>query len=117
MKRVVVAAVAVVLAMLVLVEPGHATVTCQQAVSSLTPCLPYLTSGAETPPAACCSGVSGLKLLTQTTEDRRTACQCLKDAASQNQGIREDAAAGLPASCQVQINVPISRSVDCDQIE
>ncbi|KAB2624787.1 non-specific lipid-transfer protein 2-like [Pyrus ussuriensis x Pyrus communis] len=116
MKGVVIAAVVVVLATLVLVEPGHATVTCQQAVSSVSPCLQYLTSGSGTPPVACCSGVSGLRQLTQTTEDRRTACQCLMDAANQNQDIKEAAAAGLPTACRVQINVPISRSVDCNKL-
>ncbi|KAK9273469.1 hypothetical protein L1049_018279 [Liquidambar formosana] len=69
-------------------KPGQATnITCGQVDSCLAPCIPYLTGGGE-PVPACCDGVKNLKAMTPTTEDRRAACTCVKEAADRYQNIK-----------------------------
>lgn len=108
-------AVMVVLAMVhFMAEPSQA-ITCGQVDASLVACLPYLTTGGI-PPKACCQGVQSLKNLTPTTVDRQTACNCIKEAASKYANIKDDAATALPTKCGVPINIPISRTTNCNNV-
>ncbi|EOX96457.1 Bifunctional inhibitor/lipid-transfer protein/seed storage 2S albumin superfamily protein, putative [Theobroma cacao] len=94
--------VLVVLAMVqIMVKPGvQATVTCQQVDDALEPCVPFLTSRAGHPTAACCDGVGRLQKIAQTPTDKQEACTCAKDAAARLPAVKEDAAASLPAEGQ-----------------
>ncbi|XP_022735475.1 non-specific lipid-transfer protein A-like [Durio zibethinus] len=112
---VVVISVLVVLAMVqFMVKPGQAAVTCQAVSDSLAACLPYLTSGATCPTAACCNGVGRLQQMAQSTADKQAACKCAKEDAARIPDIKEDAAASLPAKCNIQVNFPISKDIDCE---
>ncbi|PON74058.1 Lipid transfer protein/Par allergen [Parasponia andersonii] len=93
--------------------PGQA-ITCQQVDVALSSCVSYLTGNAGEPSPACCNGVSSIKENTPTKLDRQTACQCVKDAAAKISSLKDDVAQQLPAKCKVQINVPISKTVDCN---
>ncbi|CAI9758652.1 unnamed protein product [Fraxinus pennsylvanica] len=95
-------------------KPGEA-VSCGQVESQISPCLTYLSQGG-TPTAACCSGVKSLSQSLQNTQDRQTACGCLKTAASRYPNLKQDAASQLPTKCGVTIGVPISPTVDCSKI-
>ncbi|KAK6240107.1 hypothetical protein QUC31_005576 [Theobroma cacao] len=94
--------VLVVLAMVqIMVKPGvQATVTCQQVDDALEPCVPFLTSRAGHPTAACCDGVGRLQKIAQTPTDKQEVCTCAKDAAARLPAVKEDAAASLPAEGQ-----------------
>ncbi|OMP00729.1 Plant lipid transfer protein/Par allergen [Corchorus olitorius] len=94
---------------------AEATITCPQVTSALTPCLPYLTSGAGVPSQECCTGVGNLQKLAQSTADKQAACNCAKEAAARIPAIKEDAAASLPAKCHIQVDFPISKSTDCSK--
>ncbi|MCE3215713.1 hypothetical protein HAX54_003260 [Datura stramonium] len=48
------------------------------------------------PKAACCSGVKSLSGMAQSTDERRTACNCLKAAANRYSNLKDDAAQALP---------------------
>ncbi|PON56441.1 Lipid transfer protein/Par allergen [Parasponia andersonii] len=115
MKKGSVVASLLVLAMVVffMAKPGQA-ITCQQVDVVLSSCVSYLTGNAGEPSSACCNGVSSIKQNTPTKTDRQTACQCVKDAATKISSLKDDAAQQLPAKCKVQINVPISKTVDCN---
>ncbi|PON89651.1 Lipid transfer protein/Par allergen [Trema orientale] len=115
MKKGSVVASLLVLAMAVffMAKPGQA-ITCQQVDVALSSCVSYLTGNAGEPSLACCNGVSSIKQNTPTKTDRQTACQCVKDAATKISSLKDDAAQQLPAKCKVQINVPISKTVDCN---
>ncbi|KAI3962934.1 hypothetical protein MKW92_006191 [Papaver armeniacum] len=65
------------------------------------------------PAPGCCAGVKQIKAMTTTTEDRRQACGCVKDAANKYRNIKEDAASGLPAKCDAPLDYPISKNIDC----
>ncbi|KAL7602392.1 hypothetical protein Lser_V15G25857 [Lactuca serriola] len=87
-------------------------VTCQMVVSSIKPCVGYLTIGGP-PPPSCCNGVTYLNKAAATTPDRQTACKCLKQAATMVPGLNLDAAASLPVKCGVYIPYEISPDTDC----
>ncbi|KAK9290876.1 hypothetical protein L1049_009054 [Liquidambar formosana] len=97
---------------------AEAAITCGAVVNSLTPCIPYVTTGGAVP-ANCCSGIKSLYGAAQTTADRQSVCRCLKSAAS---GISYTSynlalAAGLPAKCGINIPYKISPSTDCNSVK
>nr|WEA82704.1 nonspecific lipid transfer protein 9 [Solanum melongena]WJJ08753.1 nsLTP9 [Solanum melongena] len=117
MKSVALVLVLVALAMVQLTIAGRLEqqhgVTCGQVDANMAPCVSYLTQGGN-PSAACCSGVKALSGLAQSTDERRTACNCLKAAANRYSNLKDDAAQALPGKCGVSLNVPISRTINCD---
>ncbi|RZC72414.1 hypothetical protein C5167_035597 [Papaver somniferum] len=106
--------VVVVLAMVqLMVEPSQAF-TCSDVDKSLVQCMPYLVGSAPQPVTACCDGVKQIKGMATTTDEKRQACGCVKDAANKYQNIKEDAASGLPTKCGVPLSYPISKNIDCN---
>jgi hypothetical protein len=97
---------------LLVVEHGNAF-DCEEAKTSVFPCGIFLIGLAAEPSTTCCNGVTNLKSSTPTVEDRRAACECLKEAASHFPNIREDLAASLPELCCVDISFTISKNIDC----
>lgn len=115
MKLAIVAALLAALATISLVvQPGQA-VTCPQVVSSIAPCLNYLRGREANPNALCCGGVRAVKGMCQTTADKRTACSCLQRAAAGETDLKDAAAQSLGPKCNVPLDVPISKTVDCSR--
>lgn len=93
-----------------------ADISCGQVVNYLMPCVSYVQNGG-TVPANCCGGIKTLYQAAQTTADRQSVCNCLKNALNQvpfpytnyNLGL----AAGLPAKCGIDLPYKISPSTDC----
>ncbi|KAJ4749268.1 Non-specific lipid-transfer protein [Rhynchospora pubera] len=110
------AIIAVTVAILLLTAPHAANaVTCGDVTSAVAPCLAYARSGQGSPSANCCSGVRSLNAKAQTSDDRKTVCNCLKNlakAVSFNAGV----VAGLPGKCGVNVPFPISTSTDCSKL-
>ncbi|KAL6129064.1 hypothetical protein ACLB2K_072417 [Fragaria x ananassa] len=96
-----------------MVHQGEA-VDCTQVRNSLMPCVPYLIGKEPEPADKCCSGVSDIKSLAQTTKDCQDACECVKAAAA-HIPIDQKAAAALPNKCHIDIGIPISPDTDCQQ--
>ncbi|KAJ4824837.1 hypothetical protein Tsubulata_037387, partial [Turnera subulata] len=113
MKGVVISMLVVLAMVQFMAKPGEA-ITCGEVNSYLVSCLPYLSGQVATPPGPCCAGVSKLKDSAATTADRQAACNCVKAAAAALPNIKDDAASSLPAKCNVQIGIPISRNVNCN---
>ncbi|XP_028113695.1 non-specific lipid-transfer protein A-like [Camellia sinensis] len=114
MKGVVI--VMVVLAMILLmVEPSRA-ISCGQVDGYLAPCVPYLIGGSGSPAPTCCGGVKNIKGMASTTADNRAACNCVKQAADRCSNLKDDAAQPLAAKCSVQMDIPVSRTTNCDII-
>lgn len=93
-------------------RPGEATMTCEQVGACLAPCIPYLTQGGE-PSSKCCEGVKNIKASTPTTKDKRDACECVKYAANHFPNLKDECATALPTKCDVQMDIPISRTTNC----
>ncbi|EYU40720.1 hypothetical protein MIMGU_mgv1a025606mg [Erythranthe guttata] len=114
MKGVAVVFVVVLVVVSLAATPGEA-VSCGELQSSLAPCLSYLTGGGE-PSESCCGGLRSASGSIQSTQDRQTACYCMKSAASCTYNVPTDAAASLPGKCGVSVGMTISPNVDCSQI-
>ncbi|KAL3615533.1 hypothetical protein CASFOL_041194 [Castilleja foliolosa] len=112
MKGSILAVIAILAICQLAVQPGVEAVTCGQVDAALMPCVGYLTGGAG-PSPACCDGVKAVKGLATTTADKRTSCGCVKAAANRYANLKDDAAQSLPTKCGVQLDTPISRTVDC----
>ncbi|XP_075478730.1 non-specific lipid-transfer protein 1-like [Primulina tabacum] len=110
-----------VLAILALVlfmaQPGY-TISCGQVDAALMPCISYLTGrGGNKPSSACCNGVKSVKGMGRTTADKRAACSCVKAAANRYPGMKDALAQSLPVQCGVHLDIPVSRTVDCNKIK
>lgn len=112
MKGVVIAIVVLSMVQQLMAEPTRA-ITCGQVDACLVPCMSYLVEGG-TPQPACCDGVKNLKGMASNIADKRAACNCVKEAASRYSNIKDDAAQALPAKCGVQLDIPISKTTNCD---
>ncbi|KAB1224632.1 Non-specific lipid-transfer protein 3 [Morella rubra] len=100
------------------VPSAKASLSCNQVVRYLTPCVSYVANGG-TVPTECCTGIKTLYSLAQTTVDRQSVCRCLKQAVS---GVPYSAynlglASGLPKKCNVNIPYKISPSADCNKYD
>ncbi|OMO82227.1 Plant lipid transfer protein/Par allergen [Corchorus olitorius] len=112
MKGVVIS-VFVMVAMVQFMVEVEGSMTCEKVTTALTPCLPYLTTGGGVPSQECCTGVGNLQKMARSTTDRQVACDCAKQSAARIPAIREDAAASLPAKCNLPVDFPISKTTDC----
>ncbi|KAL3835088.1 hypothetical protein ACJIZ3_009824 [Penstemon smallii] len=101
-------------AVIAIARKSEAAIGCGTVVSSIKPCLPYVTG--KGPLGSCCSGVKSLYAAAKTTPDRQSVCNCLKSIASSYSGINSDKAAGLPGQCGVNIPYKISPSTDCSKV-
>ncbi|XP_045797842.1 non-specific lipid-transfer protein-like [Trifolium pratense] len=91
-------------------------VSCQEALLSLLPCLPFL-QGADpaTPPSNCCAGANNLNQKAATTQIRRDICNCLKPAASRF-GVHSDRSKQLPQLCNINLSFSFDPSIDCNSV-
>ncbi|XP_008778766.1 non-specific lipid-transfer protein 1-like [Phoenix dactylifera] len=109
-------ALVAVLAVLLVASPHAANaITCGQVASALAGCISYARNGGSIPPN-CCSGVRGLASRAKTTADRRTVCNCLKNAISSIRGLKPGLVNGIPGKCGVRIPYTISPSTDCSKV-
>nr|C0HM61.1 RecName: Full=Non-specific lipid-transfer protein 1; Short=LTP1; Short=nsLTP1 [Carum carvi] len=90
-------------------------IDCKTVDSALSPCIPYLLGGG-TPTTDCCKGVSAIKDMSTTTDNKRNACKCVKTAAARYPSLKDEVAQALPDKCQVKLDIPISRNTNCDAI-
>lgn len=105
--------VIVLIAIVIMAEQGQAAIDCKTVDSALLPCVPYLTGGGD-PTKACCSGVTSIKTMSVTPQDKKDACNCVKAAANRYPNLKDDVAQALPVKCNVQLDIPISRTTNCD---
>ena len=113
MKGAVISMLVLVALVQFMVKPAGA-ITCGEVDSDLSACVPYLTGrGGDDPPPQCCAGVIKLKNSAVSIADKKAACECVKAAAARISDISEAAASSLPAKCDVQIDIPISKDFNC----
>ncbi|XP_015878155.2 non-specific lipid-transfer protein 1 [Ziziphus jujuba] len=105
------------LAIMVLGSTHENNITCQQALTDLLPCQPFLTAaaGADQPSGPCCLGVQIVFQAASTTQIRRDLCVCFKNAAAQF-GAKPDRAKQIPTLCNIALTIPIDPSINCSTI-
>jgi len=92
---------------------AEGTISCEQVTEDLESCLGYLEASSSGPSSQCCNGVKTLNSAASTTNDRQTACNCLKSLASSISGLKASNAAALPGKCGVSLPYKISTSTNC----
>ncbi|KAI0495669.1 hypothetical protein KFK09_021972 [Dendrobium nobile] len=108
-------AVVVAVAMVARMPIKATGMTCGEVDLDLLPCLSYIQNGGDVP-SDCCNGLSNLVAAAKTTDDRRTACNCLKSLASGASNDELSRAAGLPDKCHISLPYKLSPSTDCSKI-
>ncbi|KAK8541747.1 hypothetical protein V6N13_137659 [Hibiscus sabdariffa] len=88
-------------------------ISCQDALTALMPCKPYLTAGAPTPTPSCCQAVATINAAATTTLARRELCRCFEKAGPAL-GVIPDKAKLLPQKCGISVPVPIDPKINCD---
>ncbi|KAL2924774.1 IWF1': Non-specific lipid-transfer protein [Bienertia sinuspersici] len=81
---------------------------------NLEPCVGFL-ENCQGPTAACCNGVKTLKNMATITQDKRTACKCMKSAATAFPGIDPKNTAALPSKCGVSLQGSVGPQTECSQ--
>ncbi|XP_050371572.1 non-specific lipid-transfer protein-like [Argentina anserina] len=92
---------------------------CYGALVELLPCATFVMGpGLRQPPEMCCSGMQHVVAGADTTEKRRSLCQCLKDHAVAA-SVKVDPAKIKHATevCGVEIPILLDPNVDCSKID
>uniref|UniRef100_A0A803MHX6 Non-specific lipid-transfer protein n=1 Tax=Chenopodium quinoa TaxID=63459 RepID=A0A803MHX6_CHEQI len=105
---------AVIVCIMVIAPYAEAAINCGMVSQHLAPCIGFLENG-QGPTAACCTGVRALKTEATTTQDKRTACRCMKSAATAFPAINQKNVAALPNKCGVSIPGAVGPQTDCSQ--
>ncbi|GLJ47359.1 hypothetical protein SUGI_0999610 [Cryptomeria japonica] len=90
-------------------------ISCSTVVTDVTPCLSYVTGSDAQPTQGCCSGIKSLNAAAATTDDRRSACNCIKSAASSSNA-DYDKVGKMPGLCGVKLGYTITPSLNCNTI-
>ncbi|KAJ3688736.1 hypothetical protein LUZ61_017900 [Rhynchospora tenuis] len=110
------AALLVALAVSYVVAAPNYAISCGEVDLCMEPCVKYLTGGQKEPSENCCTGVKKLKGTLKNTEERRFACNCMKQAAHGISGLKDDAITNLPEACHTPLPFSISMNFDCNSI-
>ncbi|KAJ1408717.1 Plant lipid transfer protein/Par allergen [Sesbania bispinosa] len=90
-------------------------VECDDLVSDLQPCIPYLKGGGDKPSPTCCEGAKALGCVGRNVQEKRDACKCIK-AAAEIINPKPENANDLPKKCGIQLPFKISQFMDCSRI-
>ncbi|KAI9095015.1 hypothetical protein K1719_026479 [Acacia pycnantha] len=97
------------------VVEAEGNLTCDQITIWLTPCISYAVLGEEVSPL-CCQGVRSLNAAKKTTDDRRGACQCIKDKAAYIPGINYDRVNQICPKCASNCPYKVYPTTDCSKV-
>ena len=107
-------ALAAIVLLILLASTSEATISCNDVIKDLKPCVNYLVSGSGKPPPACCSGAKALEAAATTSDDKKAACNCIKSS-SKNLKINSQLAQALPGNCGISLSISISPNADCSK--
>nr|XP_043611560.1 non-specific lipid-transfer protein-like [Erigeron canadensis] len=94
----------------------EAQVSCDQIVIKLINCESFLFGYSNVPGVQCCASAQDVvQQANASKEVLKATCRCLK-AAAQAMPVNLSNAAQLTQSCNLNLNIPISPSVDCDSL-
>lgn len=91
-----------------------AKITCEQVTIWLTPCIGYGVTGGVVP-ASCCQGIRALSAASNTTEDHRADCNCVKEGAAKIPGLDYDRVNELPGICGSNCPYKLTHDLDCSK--
>ncbi|XP_061356957.1 non-specific lipid-transfer protein 1-like [Gastrolobium bilobum] len=107
---------AVMICMLIAGSHAEANLTCDQVTIWLTPCISYAVLGGSVSPM-CCQGIHSLNAAYKNADDRRGACQCIKDKAAYILGIDYNRVNAIPGKCGTKCPYKVYPSTDCSKVK
>ncbi|KAK7333119.1 hypothetical protein VNO80_29882 [Phaseolus coccineus] len=102
--------------MLITCSYSKSTLTCDQITIWLTPCIAYAVLGGNVS-SLCCQGIYSLEAAKKSGEDRRGACQCIKDRAAYIPGIDYDRVNEIPEKCGTKCSYKVYPSTNCSAVQ
>ena len=105
---------AVMACMLIAGSHAKATLTCDQVTIWLTPCISYAVMGGSVAPL-CCQGIYSLNAAYKNGDDRRGACQCIKDKAAYIPGIDYNRVNAIPGLCGTKCPYKVYTTTNCSK--
>ena len=105
----------VVLVFTVAAKEASKGLTCDQEKSLVAPCLDFLTKKTDTPSTPCCQGLTKLIESTPTKEEKKAACKCLKEGASQVPNLDKDRVNNLCKTCKISVHFLFSKDLECEK--
>ncbi|XP_020588265.1 non-specific lipid-transfer protein 1-like [Phalaenopsis equestris] len=105
-------AIALTLAIMARMPTEATAITCGAVNLNMLPCMNYIRNGGDVP-SDCCNGLNNIVNAAKTTDDRRTACNCLKSLASGASNDELIRAAVIPDKCGIPLPYKFSPSTDC----
>ncbi|KAG4920480.1 hypothetical protein AAZX31_18G052000 [Glycine max] len=101
--------------MLITCSYAESTLSCDQITIWLTPCIPYGVLGGNVS-SLCCQGVYSLNAAYKSAEDRRGACQCIKDRAACIPGIDYTRVNQVGPRCGSKCPFKVYPSTNCSAV-
>ncbi|BAT88239.1 Non-specific lipid-transfer protein [Vigna angularis] len=102
--------------MMITSSNGESTLTCDQVTVWLLPCIPYGIFGGNVT-SLCCEGVYSLNAAYKSGEDRRGACQCIKDRAALIPGMDYNHVNEVPGRCGTKCPFKVYPSTNCSAVK
>ncbi|ESW18876.1 hypothetical protein PHAVU_006G078400 [Phaseolus vulgaris] len=102
--------------MLLTCSYSKSTLTCDQITIWLTPCIAYAVLGGNVS-SLCCQGIYSLNAAYKSGDDRRGACQCIKDRAAYIPGIDYDRVNQIPGKCGTKCPFKLYPSTNCSAVK
>ena len=91
-----------------------ASLTCAEITNLLIPCIPYAVIGGA-PPTICCEGLKTVDAASNTVEEDRAGCSCIKNGLAPIPGINYDFVSTLPEKCNHTTPYTITATTDCSK--
>ncbi|QCE01615.1 hypothetical protein DEO72_LG7g2914 [Vigna unguiculata] len=95
-------------------EPSKG-LTCDQEKTLVAPCVDFLTKKTDTPATPCCEGLKKIIESSPTKKEKKAACKCLKEAASQVPNLDKDRANNLCKTCKITVDFLFSKNFECEK--
>ncbi|XP_011000331.1 PREDICTED: non-specific lipid-transfer protein-like [Populus euphratica] len=90
-------------------------ISCTDAISTLSPCVPFLIGLPPTPSDACCAAAQKLdKLASTSPAQRKNLCKCFVEAIKIFP-VNLEKVQRLPKLCKLHVTLPSNPNVDCSK--
>ncbi|MED6138700.1 hypothetical protein PIB30_076936 [Stylosanthes scabra] len=95
---------------------GQATLSCDQVTVWLLPCVSYAVLGGNVS-QLCCQGIYSLNKGYKNGDDRRYACQCIKDRAALIPGINYKRVNQIDSLCGTKCPIKVYPNTNCSKVQ
>ncbi|KAG9445870.1 hypothetical protein H6P81_011998 [Aristolochia fimbriata] len=96
----------------------EAAIECGKMMENLKTCIQFLRNKVVSPGSACCSTMKELNKGAKTQEDRKAACECVKEAtADKNPPFKLDRVNSLNHFCVTKLLTDVFINTSCESVK